>query len=144
MNPPGGRWRGDLVVFAAEPAAHAQAARFRADSRQYAQVQYAGAAPGYVSGLLQVNVQVPTTINFGNLIPLSLMVGSYTSQLQVSIARSEKSFHLRDAETQSKTKAKREKSESAEEAEKDGGRGGGPGDFGGGETNTSSQRSEVV
>ena len=53
---------------------------------QDSQVQYAGAAPGYVSGLLQVNVQVPTTINFGNLIPLSLMVGSYTSQLQVSIA----------------------------------------------------------
>jgi uncharacterized protein (TIGR03437 family) len=53
---------------------------------QDSQVQYAGAAPGYVSGLLQVNVEVPTTINFGNLIPLSLMVGSYTSQLQVSIA----------------------------------------------------------
>jgi len=53
---------------------------------QNSQVQYAGAAPGYVSGLMQVNVQVPTTINFGNLIPLSLMVGSYTSQLQVSIA----------------------------------------------------------
>ena len=53
---------------------------------QNAPVQYAGAAPGYVSGLLQVNVQVPTTINFGNLIPLSLTVGSYTSQLQVSIA----------------------------------------------------------
>ena len=53
---------------------------------QDSQVQYAGAAPGYVSGLIQVNVQVPTTINFGNLIPLSLMVGSYTSQFQVSIA----------------------------------------------------------
>jgi uncharacterized protein (TIGR03437 family) len=53
---------------------------------QNAQVQYAGAAPGYVSGLLQVNVEVPTTINFGNLIPLSLIVGNYTSQLQVSIA----------------------------------------------------------
>jgi uncharacterized protein (TIGR03437 family) len=53
---------------------------------QDAPVQYAGAAPGYVSGLLQVNVQVPTTINFGNLIPLSLTVGSSTSQLQVSIA----------------------------------------------------------
>jgi len=33
-----------------------------------------------------VNVQVPTNINFGNLIPLSLTVGSFTSQLQVSIA----------------------------------------------------------
>lgn len=53
---------------------------------QEAQVRYAGAAPGYVSGLMQVNVQVPTSINFGNLIPLSLMVGSYSSQLQVSIA----------------------------------------------------------
>ncbi|MGA2271405.1 MAG: SBBP repeat-containing protein [Bryobacteraceae bacterium] len=53
---------------------------------QDAPVQYAGAAPGYVSGLLQVNVQVPTNINFGNLIPLSLTVGSFTSQLQVSIA----------------------------------------------------------
>jgi uncharacterized protein (TIGR03437 family) len=53
---------------------------------QDAQVQYAGAAPGYVSGLLQVNVLVPTTINFGNLIPLLLTVGNYTSQLQVSIA----------------------------------------------------------
>jgi uncharacterized protein (TIGR03437 family) len=53
---------------------------------QDAQVKYAGAAPGYVSGLLQVNVVVPITINFGNLIPLSLMVGNYTSQLQVSIA----------------------------------------------------------
>jgi uncharacterized protein (TIGR03437 family) len=53
---------------------------------QDSQVQYAGAAPGYVSGLLQVNVEVPTTINFGNLVPLSLIVGNYTSQLQVSIA----------------------------------------------------------
>jgi len=53
---------------------------------QDSQVQYAGAAPGYVSGLMQVNVLVPTTINFGNLIPLSLMVGNFTSQLQVSIA----------------------------------------------------------
>jgi uncharacterized protein (TIGR03437 family) len=33
---------------------------------QDAQVQYAGAAPGYVSGLIQVNVQVPTSISFGN------------------------------------------------------------------------------
>jgi uncharacterized protein (TIGR03437 family) len=36
--------------------------------------------------MLQVNVQVPTTINFGNLVPLSLTVGNYSSQFQVSIA----------------------------------------------------------
>ncbi len=51
-----------------------------------ATVQYAGAAPGYVSGLLQVNVVVPTSIDFGNLVPLMLTVGNYTSQLDVTIA----------------------------------------------------------
>jgi uncharacterized protein (TIGR03437 family) len=51
-----------------------------------ATVQYAGAAPGYVSGLLQVNVQVPTSINFGNLVPLMLSVGSFASQLDITIA----------------------------------------------------------
>jgi len=49
-------------------------------------VQYAGAAPGYVSGLLQVNVQVPTSIDFGNLVPLMLNLGSFASQLDVTIA----------------------------------------------------------
>jgi uncharacterized protein (TIGR03437 family) len=49
-------------------------------------VQYAGAAPGYVSGLLQVNVEVPTSIDFGNLVPLMLNLGSYGSQLDITIA----------------------------------------------------------
>ena len=35
-----------------------------------AQVQCSGAALGYVSGLLQVNLQVPTTIDIGDLIHL--------------------------------------------------------------------------
>jgi uncharacterized protein (TIGR03437 family) len=48
--------------------------------------QYAGAAPTYVSGLLQVNVVVPTSIDFGNLVPLMLNVGSFSSQLDVTIA----------------------------------------------------------
>jgi uncharacterized protein (TIGR03437 family) len=51
-----------------------------------ATVQYAGAAPGYVSGLLQVNVQIPTSIDFGNLVPLMLNVGSFASQLDITIA----------------------------------------------------------
>jgi uncharacterized protein (TIGR03437 family) len=51
-----------------------------------ATVQYAGAAPGYVSGLLQVNVQVPTSIDFGNLVPLMLSLGSFNSQLDITIA----------------------------------------------------------
>ncbi len=51
-----------------------------------ATVQYAGAAPGYVSGLLQVNVVVPDSIDFGNLVPLTLAVGPFASQLDVTIA----------------------------------------------------------
>jgi uncharacterized protein (TIGR03437 family) len=51
-----------------------------------ATVQYAGAAPTYVSGLLQVNVFVPTSIDFGNLVPLMLSVGSFSSQFDVTIA----------------------------------------------------------
>ena len=51
-----------------------------------ATVQYAGAAPDYVSGLLQVNVVVPTSIDFGNLVPLTLTVGPFSSQLDVTIA----------------------------------------------------------
>jgi uncharacterized protein (TIGR03437 family) len=49
-------------------------------------VQYAGAAPGYVSGLLQVDAQVPTSIDFGNLVPLMLNLGSLASQLDITIA----------------------------------------------------------
>jgi uncharacterized protein (TIGR03437 family) len=51
-----------------------------------ATVQYAGAAPTFVAGLLQVNVLVPTSIDFGNLVPLMLNVGSFGSQLDVTIA----------------------------------------------------------
>ena len=40
----------------------------------------------YVAGLLQVNVTVPTSIDFGNLVPLMLNVGSFCSQLDVTIA----------------------------------------------------------
>ena len=51
-----------------------------------AAVQYAGAAPGAVSGLFQFNVVIPMEINFGNSIPLFLRAGNYSSQFQVSIA----------------------------------------------------------
>jgi uncharacterized protein (TIGR03437 family) len=49
-------------------------------------VQYAGAAPGYVAGLLQVNVRVPDSVNFGNSVPLTLLVGGQPSQFNVTIA----------------------------------------------------------
>jgi uncharacterized protein (TIGR03437 family) len=47
---------------------------------------YAGAAPGFVSGLMQVNVRVPDSINFGNSVPLTLLVGGQASQSNVTIA----------------------------------------------------------
>ncbi len=51
-----------------------------------APVLYAGAAPGYVSGLLQVNVRVPAEVSFGNSLPLKLFVGGQESQFNVTIA----------------------------------------------------------
>lgn len=51
-----------------------------------AQVLYAGAAPAYIAGLIQVNVVVPTTINFGSNVPLVLTIGNNASQYEVSVA----------------------------------------------------------
>ncbi len=51
-----------------------------------AAVQYAGAAPGYASGLLQVNAVVPASIDFGNLIPLTFNAGNFSSQPGVTLA----------------------------------------------------------
>ena len=51
-----------------------------------AEVLYAGAAPGYVSGLLQINARVPAAVNFGNSMPLTVLVGGQASQFNVTIA----------------------------------------------------------
>ncbi|MEO8592471.1 MAG: hypothetical protein ABI759_04045 [Candidatus Solibacter sp.] len=51
-----------------------------------APVLYAGAAPGYVSGLLQVKVRVPEEVGFGNSVPLKIVVGDQESQFNVTIA----------------------------------------------------------
>lgn len=51
-----------------------------------AQVLYAGAAPGYIAGLIQINIVVPTTIDFGSNVPLSITIGNKSSQLGVSAA----------------------------------------------------------
>ncbi|HEX3742867.1 MAG TPA: SBBP repeat-containing protein [Bryobacteraceae bacterium] len=51
-----------------------------------ARVQYAGAAPGFVNGLMQINAYIPTGIDFGNHVPLSVKIGNNTSQDNVTIA----------------------------------------------------------
>ena len=52
---------------------------------QQTSVAFYGEAPGLVSGVMQVNVQVPTTISSGN-VPLQVTVGGKGSQNGVTVA----------------------------------------------------------
>ena len=47
---------------------------------------YAGAAPGQVAGILQVNVRVPADVPKGTSVPVSITVGAATSQAGVTLA----------------------------------------------------------
>jgi uncharacterized protein (TIGR03437 family) len=49
-------------------------------------VQYAGSAPGEISGLLQVNVVVPQALTPGSSVPVSLTIGNAQSQTGVTVA----------------------------------------------------------
>jgi uncharacterized protein (TIGR03437 family) len=49
-------------------------------------VSYAGSAPGSVAGVLQVNAQVPAGAPSGPAIPLGLLIGTATSQSNLTIA----------------------------------------------------------
>jgi uncharacterized protein (TIGR03437 family) len=51
-----------------------------------ATVQYAGAAPGNIPGLIQINVVVPTGVAVGSSVPVSVTIGSSTSQSGVTLA----------------------------------------------------------
>ena len=51
-----------------------------------AQTQFIGAAPSYVSGLLQINAYLPTSIDFGDHVPLSVTVGKFPTQNNVTLA----------------------------------------------------------
>lgn len=51
-----------------------------------AEVQYAGAAPGLVAGVLQVNARIPTGIASGPSVPVMLGVGDFKSQTGVTLA----------------------------------------------------------
>ena len=48
--------------------------------------QYAGAAPGLVAGIMQINVQIPQGIQPGNAVPVTLQVGGAATQAGVTIA----------------------------------------------------------
>ena len=51
-----------------------------------AKVSYAGAAPGLISGVTQVNALIPSGVNSGSAIPVVLTVGGVSSQAGVTIA----------------------------------------------------------
>ncbi|MGB9457387.1 MAG: hypothetical protein WCB12_15170 [Bryobacteraceae bacterium] len=53
---------------------------------QAATVSYAGNAPGFVEGALQVNAIVPTTVAPGNAVPVVIMVGTAASSATATIA----------------------------------------------------------
>jgi len=50
-----------------------------------ADVLYAGAAPGMVSGLLQVNARVPDSLAFGGAVPVDITIGDVTSKPGVTL-----------------------------------------------------------
>jgi uncharacterized protein (TIGR03437 family) len=51
-----------------------------------AEVLYAGAAPGFVSGLLQINCRIPAEVEPGYAVPVQLRAGEASSPSGVSIA----------------------------------------------------------
>jgi uncharacterized protein (TIGR03437 family) len=53
---------------------------------QTANVNYCGEAPYFTAGVLQVNAQVPNSINPGSSVPVTITVGGVTSQTDVTIA----------------------------------------------------------
>ncbi|MBK5291093.1 MAG: hypothetical protein JJE04_05265 [Acidobacteriia bacterium] len=51
-----------------------------------AELLYAGAAPGLVAGVLQVNVKVPAGIAPGQSVPVQFAVGGVSSRSGVTLA----------------------------------------------------------
>ena len=51
-----------------------------------AQVLYAGAAPGLVAGVLQINAVIPSGVAAGNAVPVMVTIGGAASQSSVTLA----------------------------------------------------------
>jgi uncharacterized protein (TIGR03437 family) len=51
-----------------------------------APVTYAGAAPGLVNGMLQINATVPDGVTPGDAVPIEITIGDITSPTGVTLA----------------------------------------------------------
>jgi uncharacterized protein (TIGR03437 family) len=51
-----------------------------------AEVLYAGAAPGLIAGVEQINVRVPAEVTPAGAVPVSLQIGSFTTSSGVTVA----------------------------------------------------------
>jgi uncharacterized protein (TIGR03437 family) len=51
-----------------------------------ATVQFAGAAPGLVTGVFQINVLIPANVTPGNAVPVMISIGGITTPLGTTIA----------------------------------------------------------
>jgi len=51
-----------------------------------AEVTYAGGAPGQVAGMFQVNARIPADVPAGTAVPVTITVGTATSQSGVTLA----------------------------------------------------------
>jgi len=80
-NPPGVDGRLAVVVLPAPLAAVSVDI-----GGQPATVQYAGAAPGMMPGVLQINAQMSQNVQAGNSVPVHITVGGITSQDGVTLA----------------------------------------------------------
>jgi uncharacterized protein (TIGR03437 family) len=50
------------------------------------QINYAGAAPGYISGLIQINAEVPADVTPGPSVPVQVTIGEAASQTTITLA----------------------------------------------------------
>jgi uncharacterized protein (TIGR03437 family) len=77
---------GRVSAYKGTPLPKAQAACSATIGGQPANVNYCGEAPDFTAGVLQMNVQVPESINPGSSVPVTITVGGVTSQANVTIA----------------------------------------------------------
>jgi uncharacterized protein (TIGR03437 family) len=51
-----------------------------------AEILYAGAAPGEIAGVLQVNARIPSDLSPNSQVPVVLIIGHYRSAAGVTVA----------------------------------------------------------